>query len=64
MRSSRKSGAVFKFLALAVVIVTLYAAFSFVLFLGLQVDPRYGNLGLLAVAALVGLYVYFGFVRK
>ena len=53
-----------KFLAHTAVIITLYLAFSFVMFLGLQVSPRYGNIGLVVIAALVGLYVYFGFVRK
>lgn len=48
----------------AAVIITLYLAFSFALFLGLQVDPVYGNIGLLAVAVLTGLYVYLGFVKK
>lgn len=64
MRGSRRRGGVLKFLAHAAVIITLYLAFSFVLFLGLQVSPRYGNIGLMLVMALVGLYVYFGFVRK
>ncbi len=34
------------------------------MFLGLQVSPVYGNIGLVAIAALVALYVYIGFVRK
>ncbi len=63
MRGSRIRGTL-KFLAHAAVIITLYLAFSFVMFLGLQVSPRYGNISLVVIAALVGLYVYFGFVRK
>lgn len=51
-------------LAHAAVIISLYLAFSFALFLGLQVNPVYGNVGLLAVGALVALYVYLGFIRK
>ena len=53
-----------KILAHAAVIIGLYLAFSFVLFLGLQVNPVYGNIGLVVIAALVALYVYVGFVRK
>ncbi len=51
-------------LAHAAAIIGLYLAFSFALFLGLQVNPTYGNLGVLAVGALVALYVYLGFIRK
>lgn len=53
-----------KILAHAAAIIGLYLAFSFALFLGLQVNPVYGNIGLAAVAVLVALYVYLGFVRK
>ena len=49
-----------KVLAHAAAIIGLYLAFSFVLFLGLQVNPVYGNIGLVAVAGLVALYVYLG----
>ena len=45
-------------------IIGLYLAFSFAFFLGLQVDAVYGNIGLVAVAVLVGCYVNMGFVRK
>ena len=45
-------------------IVGLYLAFSFALFLGLQVNPAYGNVGLMVVAVLVAFYVYLGFIRK
>ena len=51
-------------LAHAAAIIGLYLAFSFALFLGLQVNPAYGNIGLLAVGLLVALYVYLGFIRK
>ena len=53
-----------KIVAHAAAIIGLYLAFSFALFLGLQVDPAYGNIGLVAVAVLVALYVYVGFIRK
>ncbi|MXZ72645.1 MAG: DUF4175 domain-containing protein [Acidobacteria bacterium] len=53
-----------KILAHAAAIIGLYLAFSFALFLGLQVNPLYGNIGLVAFAVLAGLYVYVGFVRK
>ena len=53
-----------KILVHAAAIIGLHLAFSFVMFLGLQVSSVYGNVGLLAIAALVALYVYIGFVRK
>ena len=53
-----------KILAHAAAIIGLYLAFSFALFLGLQVNPLYGNVGLLAVAVLTGCYIYAGFFRK
>ena len=49
-----------KFLAHTTGIICLYLAFSFALFLGLQVNPLYGTLGLVAVGGLVALYVYLG----
>jgi len=45
-------------------LVALYLAFSGALFLGLQVSPLYGNLGLAAVCGLTGLYVWLAFVRR
>ena len=53
-----------RILAHAGAVIGLYLAFSFALFLGLQVDPLYGNIGLVAVAILVASYVYLGFVRR
>ncbi len=53
-----------KILAHAGAIIGLYLALSFVLFLGLQVNPLYGNIGLVAFGILVASYVYFGFIRK
>ena len=53
-----------KVLTHAAVIICLYLAFSFALFLGLQVNPMYGNLGLLAVGGLIALYMYVVFGRK
>ena len=56
--------AVLKIVGHSAVIIGLYLAFSFALFLGLQIDPTYGNIGLLAVAVLAGCYAYLGFFRK
>jgi hypothetical protein len=53
-----------KILAHLAAIVGLYLAFSFALFLGLQVSTAYGNIGLLVVAVLVAFYVYLSFIRK
>ena len=46
------------------VVALLYLAFSFALFLGLQVRPLYGDIGLGVTAMLVAAYVYFGFIRR
>ena len=53
-----------KVLVHAAIIAALYVAFSFALFLGLQVHPMFGNLGLVLVAGLCGVYVYLGFIRR
>lgn len=53
-----------KILCHAVVILAIYLWFSFSLFLGLQVRPLYGNIGMLVTLLLVAAYVYFGFIRK
>ncbi|MYA08510.1 MAG: hypothetical protein F4060_00020 [Holophagales bacterium] len=45
-------------------VIGLYLAFSFAMFLGLQVSPVYGSIGVVAFAALAALYVYIGFIRK
>ncbi|MXY51143.1 MAG: hypothetical protein F4Y86_01235 [Gammaproteobacteria bacterium] len=45
-------------------VVLLYLAFSGALYLGLQVEPLYGNIGLAITAVLVAAYVYFGFIRR
>jgi len=45
-------------------IMLLYLAFSGAMYLGLQVAPVYGNIGLGVFAVLVGAYVYFGFIRR
>lgn len=39
--------------------IALYCLFSFVLFLGLQVKTALGNIGLLIVLPLIGLYIYW-----
>ena len=41
----------------------LLIAFSFALFLGLQVHPMLGNLGVITVVLLAGLYVYIGWIK-
>ena len=53
-----------KVLAHAAAIIGLYLAFSFALFLGLQVNPLYGNIGLVAIAVLAVFYVYIAFLKK
>ena len=53
-----------KILCHAAVILAIWLWFSFSLFLGLQVRPLYGNLGMLVTLLLVAAYVYFGFIRK
>ena len=53
-----------KGLAHATALVALYLAFSFALFLGLQVRPLYGNIGLAVVAVLSAAYVYFGWIGQ
>ena len=53
-----------KILAHAGATIVLYLAFSSVLFLGLQVNPLYGNYGLVAFGILVASYIYFGFIKK
>ncbi len=55
---------VWRVLVHAAVIAALYVAFSLALFLGLQVHPMFGNLGLAMVAVLCGVYVYLGFIRR
>ena len=52
-----------KILVHVVIILGLYLAFSFVLFLGLQVHPILGTLGLVAIAGLVLFYI-MRFVRR
>ena len=60
----RQGRAAVRILAHAGAIVLLYLAFSFALYLGLQVEPLYGNIGLALTAVLVAAYVYFGFIRR
>lgn len=45
-------------------IIAIYLAFTFSLFLGLQVEPLYGNAGLVFTATLAAAYVYFGWIRR
>ena len=54
-----------RILAHAVVAVGLYLAFFVrLVFLGLQVNSLYGNIGVLACAVLATFYVYIGFLRR
>ncbi len=55
---------VLKILAHVAALVGLYLVIATAMFLGLQVGPLYGNIGLVVAVALVALYVYVGFVRK
>ena len=47
----------------AAVLFALVIAFYFALFLGLQVHPMLGNLGVITVGLLAVLYVYIGWVK-
>ena len=53
-----------KVLAHVAAVASLYLIFSFALFLGLQIVPLYGYIGIVVTVALVVLYVYIGFIRK
>ena len=53
-----------RILAHVAALIGLYLAFSFALFLGLQVRPLYGNIGVGAVAVMAAFYVYIGFIRR
>lgn len=53
-----------KILAHLVALAGLFLAFSGAMFLGLQVSPLYGSIGVGVTVALAALYVYVGFVRK
>jgi len=59
----RQVRAVFRVIAHAIAIALLYLVASFALFLGLQVQPLYGNIGLGVTAVLTAAYVYVGFIR-
>ncbi len=53
-----------KILVHVVALAVLYLVVSGAMFLGLRVDPFYGNIRLVVSGVLVALYVYVGFVRK
>ena len=55
---------ILKILAHVAALASLYLVFSFALFLGLQVVPLYGHIGIAVTVALAALYVYIGFIRK
>ena len=44
-------------------ILLLFLVFSQALYLGLQVHPVLGNIGLVLTVVLAAAYVYFGFIR-
>lgn len=46
------------------VLAGLYLVFSFVLFLGLQVDPAWGNAGIAVIVILAALCARFGLARR
>ena len=60
----RRGLVVLRVLAHVVAIALLWLMFSFALFLGLQVETLYGNIGVVVTLALAAAYVYFGFVRR
>lgn len=45
-------------------IIALYLVVSGAMFLGLQVNPTYGTVAMIVAIALVGAYIYFGFIRR
>ena len=53
-----------KILAHLVALAGLCLAFSGAMFLGLQVAPLYGSIGVGVTVALAALYVHVGFVRQ
>ena len=53
-----------KMLCHAAAILAIWLALTFSLFLGLQVRPMFGNIGLIVTALMVAAYVYLGFIRK
>ena len=52
-----------RILAHVAAMAALWRVFSFAMFLGLQVDPLYGNVGIGVTVALAAAYVYFGWIR-
>ena len=64
LSSQRRGRGASRILVHIAALAALYIAFSGALFLGLQVSPLYGNLGLVAAFALAGLYVWLAFVRR
>lgn len=59
-----RAGTALKILAHLAALAGLCLAFSGTMFLGLQVAPFYGDIGIGVTVALAALYVYFGFIRK
>ena len=59
----RQGGFWFRVLAHMGAILLLFLVFSQSLYLGLQVHPVLGNIGLVLTVVLAAAYVYFGFIR-
>lgn len=59
-----RAGTALKILAHMAALAGLCLAFSGAMFLGLQVAPFYGDIGIGVTVALAALYVYFGFIQK
>lgn len=59
-----KAGTALKICAHLAALASLCLAFSGAMFLGLQVAPLYGDIGIGVTVALAALYAYFGFIRK
>ena len=64
MPRSPKLPKALKIMLHVVAIGILYLTLSGVMFLGLQVNPRYGTIGLIGFFVLLGLYIRFGFKWK
>ncbi len=53
-----------KLLAHAAAIFGLWVLFRITMFLGLQVNPTYGDIGVAATGIAAVLYIYFGFFHR
>lgn len=53
-----------KLLMHAAALFGLWVLFRATMFLGLQVNPTYGDLGVIATGVALVLYIYFGFFHR